>query len=92
VSVRLLLGCNGCKAEVRGGRLNARFVGFNGADYGFGRTEFELVEIPDGWMPFDPYTYCTYCPVCSEELFGDACNQDALAEVPADFDHYLVLT
>jgi hypothetical protein len=59
---------------------------------GFGRTEFELVEIPDGWMPFDPYTYCTYCPVCSEELFGDACNQDALAEVPADFDHYLVLT
>jgi hypothetical protein len=24
--------------------------------------------VPDGWVAYDPYTYCTYCPKCWEGI------------------------
>ncbi len=27
---------------------------------------------PEGWIAFDPYTYCCYCPACWEKIVDGA--------------------
>lgn len=88
MSVQVTLHCDGCNAgPIKAGRVAREFVGSHG-DWGLGIWRTHLPPEPADWMMFDPYTQCTYCPVCSEELFGPPVNQDALAEIPASFDHY----
>lgn len=70
MSVTLLLQCSGCTASTEG-TLRRRFAGHWYLD----------LDIPEGWTPFDPYTNVTYCPICSDEIWGPSVNQDA--EVPA---------
>ena len=72
MGVRLTLSCDGCDAEAPAGRIRAEFRSFSGRSYGFGgRVELVEMEPPDGWVPFDPYTYCTYCPACWKSIKGE---------------------
>lgn len=58
VTVKLLLMCNGCGAEAEG--------------TGFLRWEDIPQDLtPEGWMMYDPYTFCTYCPTCVAEVFPE---------------------
>ena len=67
MSVTLVLSCGGCDAKTEGtGPLVQKFTSFSGRDHGFGTTRITSVLdlIPEGWVAFDPYTYCCYCPAC----------------------------
>lgn len=77
MGIKLVLSCSGCEATA-GGCLGRRFESlFNGSNaYGFGRWHL-APQVPEGWTLFDPYTNVTYCPVCSEEIWGPSVNQDA---------------
>jgi len=75
MSVRVELSCDGCFEKVEGtDRLRKRFHGLNGRDYGFGVYAVDEVETvtPDGWVAFDPYTQCTYCPECVASIWPDS--------------------
>lgn len=77
VKVTLTYACGGCDAVevVEIDRLSSRFHGFNGQEHGFGHWQNETVDAeahcPEGWMAFDPYTRCTYCPECIEKIWPD---------------------
>lgn len=61
------LRCCGCDATAGGARLRERFHGQNGGS-GWGRWVMELTSVPDGWVPFDPWTHVTYCPECFSKI------------------------
>ena len=50
----LTFDCSGCFVTVEKIRLGAR----------------DTVQsvTPEGWVAFDPYTHCTYCPKCWAEI------------------------
>lgn len=68
VTLTAVLSCGGCPASVtlEPWLWRSEFVSLSGRDHGLGRQVPHEVEIPlpDGWVPFDPYTGCTYCPAC----------------------------
>ena len=69
VSVTITLECGGCEEKAPGGRIVSEFLSFSGRSWGFGRfVERVKWDVPPGWTKFDPYTGCTYCPVCTKEL------------------------
>jgi hypothetical protein len=80
MTVMLRLTCGGCPATVEVGPLHKRFHGTHG-DWGFGTGVVDPVEdlAPEGWVMFDPYTYCTYCPACWQSIVEDA--PDAIGAV-----------
>jgi hypothetical protein len=46
----------------------------SGRDHGIGGAVWDVaVEdvIPDGWIAFDPFTYCCYCPTCWAGIVAD---------------------
>lgn len=77
VKAQLTYACGGCGAVeiVEIPRLTSRFHGFNGKDHGFGVWKNQTVDAvehrPEGWMAFDPYTRCTYCPECIARIWPD---------------------
>ena len=71
MSVTITLTCDGCGSSVPGGRIRREFQSFSGRSHGFGGASNKIKwDHPEGWMPFDPYTYCTYCPDCWREIVG----------------------
>jgi hypothetical protein len=84
VSVHLLLSCGGCDATAQVGPLVKRFHGLGGKDYGFGVAAVASPEslTPEGWIMFDPYTYCTYCPTCWQGILTAA--EEAVPPAPAE--------
>lgn len=74
MSVYVTFECGGCDAKVKGTLPLAReFRSFSGRGHGFGsrggvETVGVLDVVPEGWVAFDPYTYCTYCPTCWAEI------------------------
>jgi hypothetical protein len=75
VSVRVIFSCGGCDAVVEGTKwLSKRFESLSGRDHGFGGPVWDVrVEdvVPEGWVAFDPYTYCCYCPTCWAGITAD---------------------
>jgi hypothetical protein len=76
VSVRVVFECGGCDAKADGtDRLRREFRSFSGRSHGVGTAgPANSVEdvTPAGWIAYDPYTYCTYCPKCWAEIDPDA--------------------
>lgn len=72
MTVKLLLTCDGCPDTTAEAKIERRFLSFNGRGYGWGVYRIdELEEVaPDGWTLFD-LIGATYCPTCTDELFGD---------------------
>ena len=68
--IKVTFECGGCDATATG-RLESRFVSLSGRPYGFGsRIETTAQEAaPEGWIAFDPYTGCTYCPPCWKSIY-----------------------
>ncbi len=68
--IKLMFQCDGCLAEAEGKSPSSEFISFSGRSYGFGsRHESPIRELsPDGWIAFDPYTGCTYCPECWKSI------------------------
>ena len=81
VGVRVIFECGGCDAKAEGtDRLRLEFRGVTGRNYGFGRpVAANTVDdvVPEGWVAYDPWTYCTYCPKCYAEVVGEEEAQDA---------------
>ena len=85
IRVELNYSCGGCHKSQRVKDWIAReFRSFSGRDHGFGTHVFTtdmsaLVQktCPEGWIAFDPYTSCTYCPECWKEI------EDGIAETAA---------
>ena len=72
MSVTVHYSCGGCDATTEGTEpLNAEFRSLSGRTYGIGGTVFTnsaKTVAPEGWVAFDPYTYCCYCPKCWAEI------------------------
>ncbi len=71
MGITLTFSCGGCDAFVQGKKAMTRtFHSFSGRSHGFGTYRIEPIEdlVPDGWIAFDPYTSCTYCPKCWKEI------------------------
>lgn len=72
VSVTVQFSCGGCDAKAEGTHpLRKEFVSVSGRSYGIGLLQWACgVEnvVPEGWVAFDPYTGCTYCPKCWAEI------------------------
>lgn len=71
MTTRLILECGGCFAKAEGtGPLRREFRSFSGRSHGFGTYCIRPVEelTPPGWIMFDPWTGCTYCPTCWAEI------------------------
>ena len=84
--ITLIFSCSGCeKVEQGTSFLKSKFVSITGKSYGFGRWQHETVEdvIPEGWIAFDPYTNCTYCPECWESIIHGNSQDTQLLEVGA---------
>lgn len=80
MSAYVQISCDGCDKEARSERVSRTFNSFNGRGYGFGRwhiPSIEEVASQIGWVVFDPYTGCTYCPECWAEIEGSAPSTDA---------------
>ncbi len=60
--------CGGCREKVTGERrmMTSEFLSFSGRSWGFGShvQETPRPDPPEGWVSFDPYTGCCYCPEC----------------------------
>lgn len=77
ITATIHYNCGGCdaKVDVEVDRLDSRFHGVTGHEYGFGHWDEPKIDVvehcPEGWMAFDPYTRCCYCPGCVEEIWPD---------------------
>jgi hypothetical protein len=81
VSVTAHYACDGCSATAEAGPLLRRFeAAFSGRSYGFGRYVYDTVEsvAPAGWMTFDPYTGCCYCPDCWSSIVAESDRRAAV--------------
>lgn len=73
MSVQVTFECDGCFEKApETKRLSSQFVSVSGRAHGFGsRIVQGVTELtPDGWIAFDPYTGCCYCPLCWQEIFN----------------------
>ena len=74
--VNVLFQCGGCFKEAKSTTwLKRKFVYLNGRprsimEGGFGHYEYDKPQdvAPEGWIAFDPYTGCCYCPACWAEI------------------------
>lgn len=82
MGVRLQLDCDGCFAMTILPLGRREFFPFNGKGHGFGVWKNPSIEeaiAPSGWVWNDPFTGCTYCPSCWNEIVdGDENDQTAL--------------
>lgn len=66
--VTLTFSCGGCDATAEGTRpLRSEFRSLSGQTHGLGSQV--LIDrpgdlAPEGWIGWDPYTGCCYCPAC----------------------------
>jgi hypothetical protein len=58
VTVTVTYSCGGCGAKATAPEqvIRSEFVSLSG---------HKVASLaPEGWVPFDPFTGCTYCPAC----------------------------
>lgn len=66
--------CDGCFDEKQSaGWFKRLFISVNGRSWGIGSYQYTQMEelTPEGWVAFDPYTSCCYCPNCWKEITYD---------------------
>jgi len=81
VSVKITFECSGCHAKSDGtSAIRGHFVSITGRDYGFGSMQQDRSiqsVAPEGWLAWDPYTGCTYCPSCWQSIVDGTCDKEA---------------
>lgn len=88
MTIKVLFECDGCDASAPGTHwLSRRFEGINGHQYELGVYKYDKPEDvkPDGWVAYDPYTGCCYCPDCWTGIESDveAANEAGDAHIEA---------
>lgn len=81
--ITLTFSCDGCNAEAKGTRwLGREFKSLSGRGYGFGSYRYDTAQdvAPLGWVSFDPYTGCTYCPECWAEIVRHKATAETVSE------------
>lgn len=70
--ITVIYNCGGCSAKAEG-QLKRTFQSFSGRPWGFGvyRETTAQEAAPAGWIAFDPWTGCTYCPTCWREIIEE---------------------
>lgn len=82
MSISVMFECNGCfKREAGTDRIRKTFRSFSGRSWGFGPAGgvyLKTIEdvAPEGWVAYDPYTYCTYCPECWDKVVNGEGDED----------------
>lgn len=73
MSVNVIYSCDGCDSHSEPIRLSRQFQSISGRGYGFGSYEYDQPKdkAPDGWVAYDPYTGCCYCPDCWSKLSAE---------------------
>lgn len=73
MSVMVTFECGDCDRAVTV-RAESRFVSLTGRDHGFGSRVPDSIPslAPEGWVAFDPFTGCCYCPECWDHISGGA--------------------
>lgn len=83
--ITLTFSCGGCFAQTEGTRgLRREFESVSGRSYGLGSYRYDIPQdvAPDGWIAFDPYTGCTYCPKCWNEIQQGAVTGSTVPVAP----------
>ena len=84
MTVRVTYHCGGCDATATAS-LRRRHEGVKPAACVANGVVFDRCLIvtddvetaaPDGWIVFDPYTFCTYCPSCWSQITDDGAGDD----------------
>ena len=77
--------CGGC-FKTEEAQMKRQFVSLNGKGYGFGSYHTDSIDeiTPEGWIAFDPWTQCTYCPECWESITKVEAQQSASPSNEAD--------
>lgn len=70
MTIKTIFECGGCLKKEDGKSPQSRFLSLTGKGYGLGSyVEDKISDLaPEGWIAFDPYTQCTYCPECWDEI------------------------
>ena len=71
MSISVTFNCDGCKATAAGTKpLRSKFISITGRSHGFGSYKNATADevAPEGWLAYDPYTRCCYCPDCTDEI------------------------
>jgi hypothetical protein len=68
--IRLTFECGGCDAKETVPCPPSYFTSFSGGSSGLGLRHYPRIEeqAPPGWVAYDPYTFCQYCPTCWAEI------------------------
>jgi len=67
MSITATFKCDGCDEKAEGTTWFFRtFRSISGRSWGLGSYTYNRVQdlTPEGWIDFDPYTGCCYCPAC----------------------------
>jgi hypothetical protein len=75
--------CTGCFAEETVQDVRPLQDAEHGVRFGMVRYAVPTIELaaPKGWVAWDPYTLCTYCPACWATIEGAAVSSsDEAAE------------
>ena len=67
--IKIIFECGGCDATTESW-LKREFRSVSGRSWGFGSYHYDTPQdvAPEGWIAFDPYTGCTYCSKCWQEI------------------------
>lgn len=67
--IKIQFECGGCDATETA-HLQRHFHSVTGRSWGIGHYTYDTPQdvAPDGWIAFDPYTGCTYCPACWKSI------------------------
>lgn len=79
MTVTVEFECGGCDEKAKGAKpLRRHFHSINGSGHGFGHWSFDGPQdvAPEGWVSFDPYTGCCYCPECWANIENTEAAED----------------
>ena len=71
MGIKTWFHCDGCDEVEQGKDLERNFKRVGHDEHGNWGVTYDTTAVdatPDGWIAFDPYTKCTYCPTCWAEL------------------------
>ena len=77
MTIRATYSCDGCFTKIEGTTwFQRKFISATGKPYGLGTYTYSSVQdlTPTGWVDFDPFTGCCYCPECWKSIEGEEQN------------------